>query len=293
MTGPGDTRVEWRDVCATDGHRWQVLAVEPTGARRRLVWLPALGVPARHYEPFGRALAARGVAVHVHEWRGLGSSSWRASRRTDWGYRALLMDDLPRTLEVAEQAKPGVSAVIGGHSLGGQLASCALALDPSRASALWLVASGAPYFRAFPRPTRFWLPAAYRLLPTLARIAGALPGRRIGFGGQEARSVMSDWAGTALSGRYCAPGVGDLEQRLRDVTVPVRAVLLAHDWLAPRPSLDYLLAKISSPHVDVEILDSDRLGARADHFAWMKAPDAVAGWLADAPAAMPGGGPPP
>src|SRR3546814_668932 len=86
----------------------------------------------------------------------------------------------------------------------GQLACCRLALDPHAASVLWLVASGAPYWRAFPPRTRWWLPLVYRFLPWLADACGALPGRRIGFGGNEARGLIRDWSRTALSGRYAA-----------------------------------------------------------------------------------------
>ena len=38
-----------------------------------------------------------GVAVVMHEWRGIGSSDRRAGRRCNWGYRELLQDDLPAT----------------------------------------------------------------------------------------------------------------------------------------------------------------------------------------------------
>src|SRR5690606_17768183 len=121
----------------------------------------------------------------------------------------------------------------GGHSLGGQLAACRLGLDDGAFGALWLAGCGAPYWRAFPLPQRLWLPLAYRTLPWLARRAGSLPGRRIGFGGNEARGVMHDWAGTATSGRYAAPGVGDLEPGMAKARVDVRAALFAQDWLAP------------------------------------------------------------
>jgi predicted alpha/beta hydrolase len=267
---------EWLPVEAADGHRWDVLHIAPPGCRRVLVWLPALGVSARHYEIFAQALAERGTAVLVHEWRGFGSSSQRASRSTDWGYRELLELDIPATGAAAAALHPDVEVTVGGHSLGGQLALCSLALEPGFADRAWLVASGAPWYRAFRRPTRWWLPIAYRILDALAQAAGALPGRRIGFGGQEARGVIRDWSRSALSGRYAARGIGDLEGRLAAVEVPVDAVVLAHDWLAPRPSLDFLLSKVRSGDVTVEMLDDDALGARADHFAWMKAPGPVA-----------------
>ena len=101
------------------------------------------------------------------------------------------------------------------------------------------------------------------------------PGRRLGFGGTEARGVIRDWSRTGLSGHYAAPGLGDMEPALRRVDVPVRAVAAARDWLAPRSSLDYLLSKTCSTIRSVTVLDEAALGTHADHFAWMRKPGAV------------------
>lgn len=262
---------------ATNGHRWSLIARVPAQPAAALLWLPALGVAARHYLPFAEALAARGVAVFLHEWRGHGSSSLRAGRHCDWGYRELLALDLPASEAVLASALPRVPRVLGGHSLGGQLACCRLALAPDAASALWLVASGSPCWRAFPPRTRWWLPMAYRFLPWLARVRGALPGRAVGFGGNEARGLIADWARSGLTGRYAARGLElDLEAALGAVTAPVRAVVFARDWLGPESSLRFLLDKLGGEPARIARLDAAALGARADHFAWMKRPDAVA-----------------
>lgn len=256
---------------------------EPTAA---LLWLPALGVAARHYQRFADSLVARGIAVFVHEWRGHGSSSLRASRQQDWGYRELLELDLPASeigvrQALAESLSADLSCVIGGHSLGGQLASCRLGMAPEFASQLWLVASGSPYWRAFPPPTRYWLPLVYRFLPWLADRRGALPGHRIGFGGTEARGLIADWARSALSGRYRAKGLDiDLESAMAQHALDVRAVILADDWLAPGSSLRFLLSKMPRASVSTTLLDARALAARADHFHWMKHPDAIAAALA-------------
>src|SRR5690606_4188822 len=82
-------------VEAGDGHRFELLSLIPERPTRSLLWLPALGVAARHYLPLAEALAARGVAVFLHEWRGHGSSSRRAGRDSDWGYEELLTLDIP------------------------------------------------------------------------------------------------------------------------------------------------------------------------------------------------------
>jgi predicted alpha/beta hydrolase len=262
-------------IATADGHQAMLLARVPDAPRAALLWLPALGVAARHYIPFAEALAGRDIAVFLHEWRGNGSSNRRAGRDCDWGYRELFADIAASESKVETHAA-GLPRILGGHSLGGQLACCSLSLAPQRAGALWLVASGAPYWRAFPAPTRWWLPFAYRFLPWLANRNGALPGRRIGFGGREARGVIRDWSRTALSGRYAAAGVdADLEAALAAVRVQARAVVLADDWLAPEGSLRFLLGKMPAAAARIDALDAVAPGVRADHFGWLEAPGSV------------------
>ncbi len=265
-------------LTAADGHHCSLLARVPAAPTGALLWLPALGVAARHYLPLADTLAARGVAVFVHEWRGNGSSNLRASRAGDWGYRELLGTDLPLSQAAAERHLPGVALRIGGHSLGGQLAACHLGRHPDAFAALWLVGSGTPYWRTFPAPQRYLLPFFYRFAPWLADRRGYLPGRRLGFGGDEARSLIHDWARVGLSGRYRAAGWPvDLEAGMREVRVPIHGVLLQQDWLAPETSLRALMAKMPAAHpARVDVLGHEALGTRADHFAWMKQPQAVA-----------------
>lgn len=267
-----------RSVETGDGHRFDLLGVVPQAPRASLLWLPALGVAARHYLPFAHALADQGVAVWLHEMRGHGSSSLRAGHGTDWGWQQVLDIDLP----ASRAAIPGGGPqIVGGHSLGGQLACCHAAQAPDGLDALWLVASGIPYWRCFPGPRGWLLPLAYRFLPWLARRRGALPGRAIGFGGNEAPGLIADWARVGLSGRYAAhTAQGPLEEALHALALPAHAVLLREDWLAPPASLAGLVGKLASAPSPPRVLDAAALGARADHFAWMKHPQAVAQALA-------------
>ncbi len=262
-------------------HRWSLLAHIPAAPRASLLWLPALGVAAKHYRPFAEALATHGIATFVHELRGHGSSTLRATRAQNWGYRELLLDDLPASDAAMRHALADMPYIYGGHSLGGQLAACHLALSHSSANALWLVASGAPFWRTFPGPRGWALPLAYRFAPWLADRFGALPGRRIGFGGNEARGVMRDWARTGLSGRYAGDGIAqDLEAALAQVRTRVQSVRLRDDWLVPQGSLDFLIQKLPNSPATQRIIDRDALGAHADHFGWMQRPQAIADALA-------------
>lgn len=264
---------------AADGHHFQLLARVPAAPRARLLWLPALGVAARHYLPLAEALAAHGIAVYLHEWRGNGSSSLRPSRSQDWGYRELLLRDLPASVALMGPADDDAS-IIGGHSLGGQLACCFAGLHPALFRRFWLVASGTPYWRTFPAPRGWSLPLVYRFLPWLARRQGVLHGRRLGFGGTEARGLITDWARVGLSNRYAARDLpDDLEAGMRSLHGQATAVLMAQDWLAPPASMQGLLGKLPQVPSTLRVLSTQALGTRADHFAWMTSPQAVAGAL--------------
>ena len=263
---------------AADGHHWTLAAALPAQPLARLLWLPALGVTARHYLPLARALAAHGIATHLHEWRGHGSSSLRPGRDQDWGYTQLLEQDLAASLRALPDDVP---LWIGGHSLGGQLACCLAGLHPRRVSGLLLVATGTPHWRSFPGPLRWVLPVVYRLLPWLAQRQGVLHGRRLGFGGTEARGLIADWARVGRTGRYTAAGSShDLEAGMASLRLPVDAVVLADDWLAPVSSLCGLLAHLPHAQAHTHRLDSAALRVRADHFSWMRTPEKPASLLA-------------
>lgn len=239
-----------------------------------------MGVPARHYLPLAQALAEYGVAMAIHEWRGIGSSDRRAGRRQNWGYRELLDFDIAAGVAAVRERFPDARFELGGHSLGGQLSFLYAALHPEQVGALVLVASGSPYWRAFRHA--WWLRQAYALAPLLARLCGHLPGRRLGFAGNEARGVIDDWSRSGRTGRYAAKGLSrDLDPALGALDLPVLAIRLDDDWFVPRASLDALLAKAPrGPHHRVT-LGRDALGdQRADHFSWMKSPAAIAAQIA-------------
>lgn len=269
-------------VTASDGAAIQLLWRAPkTTVRDMLYWMPALGVAARHYLPLAEALAARGVAVAIHEWRGIGSSNRRAGRGVDWTYRQLLELDMPSGMAVARSQWPGARCWIGGHSLGGQLATVYGALHPEAFDGLTLVASGAPYWRQF--PWSWLIGLAYVAAPWLARLVGYLPGRRIGFGGNEARGTVDDWARTGRTGRYAARGMADdMEAKLAALSWPILTQRMQDDWLVPQSSLDWLLGKMPlAPHRSHVLASSDLGGTPADHFSWMKTPDTIAAHIAD------------
>lgn len=265
------------DVTAADGARARLQLHLPARPLAGLYWLPALGVGIGPNETFADALAARGIAVAIHEWRGLGGSDRRAARDCDWGYRELLDLDLAAGMRAARAELPLGSWCWGGHSLGGQLAL----LEAARRKAgepVFLVASGQPHWRAFGP----WRGAGVHLfahaIGPVTALFGHFPGRRLGFAGREASRLMREWALTARRGDYRIGDFGDeLDQGLALHAGPVLAIRMAEDRLAPRGAIERLRAL--APRADWEVLDFDSIQVakrRPDHFGWLRDPDAVA-----------------
>lgn len=268
-------------IATADGAHSELICTQPANYPERvLYWLPAMGVPAKHYLPLAEAFAAHGVAMALHEWRGIGSSDRRAGRRSNWGYRQLLEADIAAGVAEAKARWPQAEFWMGGHSLGGQLSCLYASLHRDDVAGLALVASGSPYWRRFAYGSLIL--AAYALATPLSRWFGYLPGRRIGFGGNEARGVIADWSRSGRTGRYAALGVTvDFEQQLALLQRPVLALRLRDDWLAPLSSLEWLLDKMPKAPRRVDVVAPDQLaGQAADHFTWMKVPDAIAAQLA-------------
>lgn len=270
-------------VYSGDGAEADLHVSRAQDSRFGLLWLPALGVTARHYLRLAETLAARGVSVAVHEWRGGGSSNRRASRRCDWGYRELLEFDIPASLDVARKALPGTRWIMAGHSIGGQFACLHAALDARSSEGIALVACGSPYWKTFP-PGRRWM---LRLVPPAVRLVtwlyGYYPGKRIGFAGSEARTLMRDWAETARTGNYARYLQGfDHERSLRGYVGPLLDIRMAQDALCPQASSERLLGKLPGSDVRrVGLSAGDFENGQASHFSWMKEPGPVAREIAD------------
>jgi len=268
---PSEPRV--LDLQSPDGHRSELAVHGPAAAPIGLLWVPALGVPARKYAPLANALARAGIAVALHEFRGNGTSTWRASRGCDWRYRELL-DDLWISRAALVQAQPGTRWVIGGHSLGCQIAAIALALDPGQYAGLAIVAGGQPWWRCFPGWRRIPVLAVFATFRWLSVVFGYLPGESIGFGAREARGVIREWVGTGLSGDYRLASVPhDVEAALARVTHPVFAAHFEQDQYVPPAGLDHLLGKMPrGAQARHEIAASEHERKKADHFTWMRDP---------------------
>lgn len=255
----------------------------PQSNRPAILWLPALGVGVGPNLRFADALRAVGIETVIHEWRGLGSSPERASRRCNWGYRELLEDDIPAALALAKASHPERDWWVGGHSLGGQLALLHAAHQPDTVAGSLLVASGQPYWRAFGGIKALGILAFMLSVPLVCMLVGHYPGQRLGFAGREAARLMRDWSRTGRRGDYRLDSLPwNVEQDLQRYTGPVRVVHMADDPLVPAGAVELLHQK--SPRADwqrAELSADSFAQQRADHFGWLKEPQPVVAQVRD------------
>lgn len=268
-------------VVAPDGARSTLQLHLPIHPRAWLYWVPALGVGIGPNETFADALAQRGIAVAIHEWRGLGSSDRRAARDCDWGYRELLDLDLVAGLVATRHALPGLRGWLGGHSLGGQFALIQAARGGGVDGVL-LVASGQPDWRRFRGARRLGVLVFAAMVAPLTLLVGHFPGTRLRFAGREAGRLMREWAHTCRRGDYRTDDFGEaLNEALAAYAGPVLAIRMSQDTLAPPGAIERLRELTPRAVWQVHDFGAERFAKRRpDHFGWLREPAAIADTLA-------------
>lgn len=273
------SRPEIARVVASDGASSELRVFGADQNEDVAVCMPAMGVSASYYDPFGAALAERGVTAVLAEHRGTGSSSVVPRRGVDFGYVHMLTEDYPAVVDAARQRLPRARLHLVGHSLGGQLGALYMALSPETFTSLSLVASSSVDYRCFEPSARARVLFGTQLARVVAEALGYFPGHRLGFGGLQPRGVIADWSRQSRTGRYEPDGAPiDFERALGQVRRPVLAISIEGDELAAPPSVDGLVRKLE--HADVERVHA-RISAggpkaKSPHFRWARKPAPIA-----------------
>jgi predicted alpha/beta hydrolase len=260
---------------ATDGHEFELLVQVPEQPRAVLLFVCALGVEASYYAKFSEAMAERGVAVAMCDLRGNGTSSLRPRRGVDFGYREILENDIPVAIAAVRARMPSVPLYVGGHSLGGQLMMLHVAAQKPEIAGVVLVACAIPYYRNWDGSSRRQVLLATRLFPILGFLLGYVPGKRFGFGGTEARTVMRDWSHNASTALYEPRGsTVDYEAALRDAEMNFVTVNIDGDDMGPPKAVDFMFEKVPKARgARIEAkLSEPKPGA---HVRWARDPSEV------------------
>ncbi len=270
-----------------DGTQSAITVFACDAAAPVIICTPAMGVRAAFYEPLALNLCARGLNAVTVDLRGLGASSVKVGRGTDFGYHEILSHDWPAVVDATGRLFPDTRIFLMGHSLGGQLNVLYASLNPSRIAGLVLVASCSVFYQGWRFPANYGIWLGTQSARALAAVLGYFPGRRIGFGGTAARTVIRDWARNARTGRYALTGsTHDFEARLKSLRRPVMAISIAGDGFAPPRALDNLCRKSpEAPLTRWHVQPGELVTEGLDHFGWVRHSGPIAArivaWVAE------------
>ena len=196
-------------IAARDGYPLAATLVVPRAPTSALMVSSGTGFPRGFYLKFAHAAAARGFAVVVYDYRGMGGSAPPTLR----GFGGKISDwprlDMPAVLDFLEREFPGLPLRIVGHSVGAQTVGLIPGIE--RVSRIAMVAGSTGYWR--------WHPMPYRLAAiSLWFLYGPLTVATVVVGGQDC-GVSADGDSTKQEVR-----VGALES-LRATSVETRCRL--------------------------------------------------------------------
>jgi predicted alpha/beta hydrolase len=272
MSAPNLIAVESAD-CA----RFELRSFTCEAPRAVVLVVPAMGVAAKFYDRLGEELAAAGLAAFVMDLRGIGSSSLRASRSVDFGYRELVELDLLAAANAVKTSSKSLPLILLGHSLGGHLAILFSALHGDMISGAVVVAGGTPYFRNWKLPMSAVTFFGSSVMRGLGIALGYVPGNRLGFGGREANRVVAEWARFVRTGKLTVGGIDQkaLARDLDRVKSPLLGISFEEDEYAPRISVDRLVAMLPNAKLTRIHFERGAVGEGIDHFRWAKKPTVV------------------
>lgn len=245
------------------------------GKNRVVLILPALGTPAKFYETFMKTLSERGYSTALLEYRGLGESSLRASGKSDWGFKDYL-HDIERVLDWLKERVPDKKILLAGHSLGGLLSATSTALFSEKYQGFVLLGCGSPYYRNYRKTFKIQLFLARFLFPLLYSIYGYFPGKKVGFGGNEAVSLIKDWLQLAKYNRFQFEGLKkNLEEKMAAYSGPVLSLSFDRDVMVPRKAALAVIEKLKSAKLTHRELGDEDLGCSSGHYEWAKHPGRI------------------
>lgn len=276
MTPREPTSAVRETIHAVDGTATSLLHATPAAPRTAALLLPAMGVPARYYAKAAEALARHDIATTVLELRGQGESPLDPAQGADFGY-AELLDDVSVTMRALRERFPGSPVSLIGHSLGGHLALMQAATAPGSVERVALIATATPHHVPYRGTTRWKVWLGTRMVRWVSSLFGYYPGDRLGFGGVQPKTLIREWSAMGRSGRYSLEGRSvDIEEAIRRLSLPVLALAIDGDQLAPAPACQAIVQKLSKAPVEWVEVGPPRLSPRAlHHQRWAKEPGAV------------------
>lgn len=238
-----------------------------------IVW-PALGVKASYYEVLANELVSKGFLVFTADLRGNGKSSVRTSRKINFGYADVLDQEYTSVVNYVVKTFPDKKVFLLGHSLGGQLSCLFASRKTAKIDGLILSATCSVYYKGWNGFSAYRILAATQFINLVSKLIGYFPGKKLGFGGTEARGLMADWSRQARTGKYDVDNDSrNYEEALGSIDLPVLSISYEADEMAPKGAVEHLLGKLRSAKKEhIHLLKGDSRNEYFTHFNWVKKP---------------------
>lgn len=267
---------DWKILENADGLSVPVRFFGSEGnVQQLLILLPALGIRGAYYRKLAQGLASHGVATVVVEQRGNGESPYRPSRRNAFSLSDYLYQDIKAVTDWCQSEFPDASLYIGGHSLGGHMASLAAGNCPDAYQGVVHLACGFPYYGDYPKQAATFVKLLAGAIPFLTALLGYYPGHWFGFGGREYRGLMMDWRHWALKGRYAIPGFEEADEKVSAYAGKIVSIAFEKDDLASDAAIERSRNALASADVTRLKLGTAEQGDYLGHVAWGKEPAGV------------------
>lgn len=278
--------MNWQKVVAEDGTVVPLLiANSEKQPIANCILMPALGVPAKFYKKLAQGLAGGGVTTVIVEQRGNGESSYRANDGSVFSISEYLSTDLKAAYGWFKQDMQDVPFYIGGHSLGGHVASMFAARHPNEFSGIIHFACGMPFPADFSLLGKMMIKIYAVLVPVTARLFGYFPGQKLGFAGSEYTGLMEDWRQWTQRGTYDIDGLEGIEQQMATYSGRMLSIAIANDNMMTMGAIKRACAPFSNTKITSVMLGPREQGDFLGHINWARKPNgaisAVLDWLAE------------
>lgn len=274
--GRGEDLSSWLKIDTRTGISVPLLQTgSKTDSGAVLIFLPALGIRASYYRKLASGLAENGVTSVVLEQRGNGESPYRPGRRHKFTLSDYLREDIDAVTDWCQQQFPNRPIYIGGHSLGGHMASIAAGENPNFYAGVVHLACGFPYHKDFPQPASGFVKLLIGIIPTLTAVLGYYPGQWFKFGGREFRGLMMDWRNWARFGRYAVNGIEDADDKVAAYKGRVLSIAFEKDSLATNEAIERSRRALSGARLTRLRLGKQEQGEFLGHVEWGKRPAGV------------------
>lgn len=263
-----------QEIKNSDGSSTSVNLYKASEAKALAVVFPAMGVYAKYYQALAEELRSNGITTALVDLRGNDTSSVRPKKGHDFGYREQIELDFDSAVSFLKDKFPQLPLYLFGHSLGGQLSCLYASKHPDKVDGLVLSATCSVYYRGWDGLAAYRILAGTQFANLVARTVGYFPGKKVGFGGTEAKTVIRDWSRQSRTGRYeLKNDPFDYESALPKLKLPVLSISYEGDSLAPFGAVEHLLDKMKSADKEhIHLKKNDPRNDGYNHFNWAKKP---------------------